>query len=77
VMAGKNVVLAAETGSGKTLAYLAPVVDAVLRRRAAEAAESGEVQRRKRGRIVTVGVSGGGSLTRPFRDARRFPSTRW
>jgi len=36
VMAGKNVVLAAETGSGKTLAYLAPVVEAVLRRRAAE-----------------------------------------
>jgi hypothetical protein len=24
-------------------------------------------------RIVTVGVSGGRSLTRPFRDARRFP----
>jgi hypothetical protein len=22
-------------------------------------------------------ISGGGSLTRPFRDARRFPSTRW
>jgi hypothetical protein len=28
-------------------------------------------------RIVTVGVSGGGSLTGPLRDARRFPSTRW
>jgi hypothetical protein len=27
-------------------------------------------------RIVTVGFSGGGELTRPFRDARRFPSTR-
>jgi hypothetical protein len=27
-------------------------------------------------RIVTVGVSGGRSLTRPLRDARRFPSTR-
>ena len=28
-------------------------------------------------RIVTLGVSGGGSLTGLFRDARRFPSTRW
>jgi hypothetical protein len=28
-------------------------------------------------RIVTWGFSGGRSLTRPFRDARRFPSTRW
>ena len=28
-------------------------------------------------RIVTVGVSGGRSLTVPFRDARRFPFTRW
>jgi hypothetical protein len=28
-------------------------------------------------RIVTLGISGGGSLTRLFRDARRFPSTRW
>jgi hypothetical protein len=26
-------------------------------------------------RIVTCGISGGGWLTRPFRDARRFPST--
>jgi hypothetical protein len=26
-------------------------------------------------RIVTCGISGGRSLTRPFRDARRFPST--
>jgi ATP-dependent helicase YprA (DUF1998 family) len=42
VLAGKNVVLAAETGSGKTLAYLAPVVEAVLRRRAAEGVVHGE-----------------------------------
>jgi hypothetical protein len=28
-------------------------------------------------RIVTSGISGGGSLTRPFRDARRFPLTRF
>jgi hypothetical protein len=28
-------------------------------------------------RIVTVGVSGGKSLTGPLRDARRFLSTRW
>ena len=28
-------------------------------------------------RIVTLGVSGGRSLTRPLRDARRFPATRW
>ena len=28
-------------------------------------------------RIVTVGISGGRSLTGPLRDARRFPSTRW
>jgi hypothetical protein len=27
-------------------------------------------------RIVTLGISGGRWLTRPFRDARRFPSTR-
>ena len=26
-------------------------------------------------RIVTIGISGGRSLTGPFRDARRFPST--
>jgi hypothetical protein len=31
----------------------------------------------KKMRIVTLGISGGRSLTRPFRDARRFPSTRW
>jgi hypothetical protein len=34
------------------------------------------VQRCKDLRIVTVGIEGGRSLTRPFRDARRFPSTR-
>jgi hypothetical protein len=28
-------------------------------------------------RIVTLGISGGRSLTGPLRDARRFPSTRW
>jgi hypothetical protein len=28
-------------------------------------------------RIVTVGISGGRSLTGPLRDACRFPSTRW
>jgi hypothetical protein len=28
-------------------------------------------------RIVTLGISGGRSLTTPLRDARRFPSTRW
>jgi hypothetical protein len=28
----------------------------------------------KKSRVVTLGISG--SLTRPFRDARRFPSTR-
>jgi hypothetical protein len=28
-------------------------------------------------RIGLVSVSGGRSLTRPFRDARRIPSTRW
>jgi hypothetical protein len=27
-------------------------------------------------RIVTLGISGGRSLTRPFREARRSPSTR-
>jgi hypothetical protein len=27
--------------------------------------------------IVTLGISGGRSLTGPFRDARRLPSTRW
>jgi hypothetical protein len=27
-------------------------------------------------RIVMLGILGGRSLTRPFRDARRFPSTR-
>jgi hypothetical protein len=32
---------------------------------------------RKQLRIVTLGVSGGRSLTGPLRDARRFPSTRW
>jgi hypothetical protein len=28
-------------------------------------------------RIVTLGISGGRSLTGPLRDARRFPSPRW
>jgi hypothetical protein len=28
----------------------------------------------QKSRIVTFGISGGRSLTRPFRDARRFPS---
>jgi hypothetical protein len=28
-------------------------------------------------RIVACGISGGRSLTRPLRDARRFPSTQW
>jgi hypothetical protein len=28
-------------------------------------------------RIVTVEISGGRSLTRPFHDARRFPFPRW
>jgi hypothetical protein len=31
----------------------------------------------KKLRIVALGISGGRSLTRPFRGARRFPSTRW
>jgi hypothetical protein len=31
----------------------------------------------EKSRIVAVGISGGGSLTGPLRDARRFPSTRW
>jgi hypothetical protein len=28
-------------------------------------------------RIVRLGISGGRWLTRPFRDAHRFPPTRW
>jgi hypothetical protein len=35
------------------------------------------MQRMKELRIVPVGISGGRSLTRLLRDARRFPSTRW
>jgi hypothetical protein len=35
-----------------------------------------EVRQRCESRIVTLGVSGGRVLSRPFRDARRFPSTR-
>jgi hypothetical protein len=31
----------------------------------------------KKQRIVTLAISGGRLFTRPFRDARRFPSTRW
>jgi hypothetical protein len=31
----------------------------------------------KKLRIVTVGISGGRSLTGPLGDARRFPYTRW
>jgi hypothetical protein len=34
-------------------------------------------QRRNKVANRDVGVSGGRPLTRPFRDARRFPSTRW
>jgi hypothetical protein len=33
------------------------------------------VQRWEKLRIVTLAISGGRSLTRPFRDARQFPST--
>lgn len=40
MLAGNDVVLAAETGSGKTLAYLAPLVDWALRSRAAAAARA-------------------------------------
>ena len=40
LLAGHDVVLAAETGSGKTLAYLAPLVDWALRSRAAAAAHA-------------------------------------
>jgi superfamily II DNA/RNA helicase len=39
LLAGGDVVLAAETGSGKTLAYLAPLVTSLLRRREARKAE--------------------------------------
>jgi hypothetical protein len=35
------------------------------------------VQRWKSWRTVTLGISGGRSLSGPLRDARRFPSTRW
>jgi hypothetical protein len=38
---------------------------------------SSTIQRCKKLRIVTVGVSGRGSLTGPLRDSRRFPATRW
>jgi hypothetical protein len=45
---------------------------------AAGAATAAAQQRCKQElRIVTRGVSGGRSLTRPLRDARRFHSTRW
>jgi hypothetical protein len=37
---------------------------------------SGSLQRCKSCEIVKVRISGGRSLTTPFRDARRFPSTR-
>jgi hypothetical protein len=33
--------------------------------------------RQKLLRILILGISGGGLLTRPLRDARRFPFTRW
>jgi ATP-dependent helicase YprA (DUF1998 family) len=35
ILAGRDVVLAAETGSGKTLAYVGPLVDILLKRDAA------------------------------------------
>jgi hypothetical protein len=35
------------------------------------------LQRMQKWRIVTLGASGGRSLTGPLRDDRRFPSTRW
>ena len=50
---GQSVVLAAETGSGKTLAYLVPLIEGVLRGRAAAAATAAE------GVDVEVGDSGG------------------
>jgi hypothetical protein len=44
--------------------------------RRARVARAGDAATNKL-RIVTLGISGGRSLTGPFRDARRFPSTRW
>ena len=43
--------------------------------RSAGAGVAQEIQRRKSLRIVTLGISGGRSLSRPFRDARRCPCT--
>jgi superfamily II DNA/RNA helicase len=38
ILAGKDVVLAAETGSGKTLAYIAPLASMLLERESQKAA---------------------------------------
>ncbi|KAK9846625.1 hypothetical protein WJX81_007883 [Elliptochloris bilobata] len=49
LLAGHNLVLAAETGSGKTLAYLAPLLSRLLQRRAdaVAAAEAGDDEDRQ------------------------------
>ena len=54
---GQSVVLAAETGSGKTLAYLVPLIEGVLRGRAAAAAAAAATA--AEGVDVEVGDSGG------------------
>jgi hypothetical protein len=54
----------------------APVVKEVSASVKAVSACSPHRTAMKKLRIVTVGISGGRSLTRPFRDARRFHSTR-
>jgi hypothetical protein len=47
-----------------------------VRRLGGRGDEPDALQRCQKLRIVTFGISGGRSLKRPLRDARRFPSTR-
>ena len=60
-------------GGAAPLSILLNKLDPILR----DLAELGAWQVMQRIVTATVAVSGGGSLTRPLRDARRFPTTRW
>ncbi len=65
LLAGHNLVLAAETGSGKTLAYLAPLLSNMLQRRADDAATAGS-------RCDLARVCGGGPACPPVRCVHVF-----
>ena len=58
----------------KVKSHQSPKLGSRLSRGVAHVEGAGQRTAMQKLRIVTVGISGGRALTRPFRDARRFPS---